>query len=87
MLLSVQQFQAEKRWFDEKPQGHAPGNTNTNSITNAYTNSNTVTKSNANTITNTATNNFKRKSGDLMRNPKATRLIHFANPSSKNLQI
>ena len=31
MLLSVQQFQAEKRWFDEKPQGHAPGNnTNTN---------------------------------------------------------
>ena len=24
MLLSVQQFQAEKWWFDEKPQGHAP---------------------------------------------------------------
>ena len=34
MLLSVQQFQAEKWWFDEKPQGHAPGNTNTNSNAN-----------------------------------------------------
>ena len=33
MLLSVQQFQAEKWWFDEKPQGHALGNTNTNSYT------------------------------------------------------
>ena len=34
MLLSVQQFQAEKWWFDEKPQGHASGNTNTKSNTN-----------------------------------------------------
>ena len=66
-------------------------NANTDSctitLTNANTYLNTITNSNVNTITNTSTNNFKGKSGDLMRNPKAMRLTHFANPSSTRFMI